>query len=110
LYYLQRKQISYIFAGKTELDFHSALEQLATLFPIQTLMLEGGGHLNGSFLNEGLIDELSLLLLPIADGTPKTTTTFEVSEYLSKKPVSLLKLKEITKVEHDTLWLKYNFK
>lgn len=56
LHYLQKKNISYIFAGETEINFHLALEQLVNLFPIQTIMLEGGGHLNGSLLNEGLID------------------------------------------------------
>lgn len=39
---MQQKGISYLFAGKQELDFHLALEQLAILFPIKTLMLEGG--------------------------------------------------------------------
>jgi riboflavin biosynthesis pyrimidine reductase len=30
-------------------------------------MLEGGGRLNGSFLNEGLIDEYYHLLLPLVE-------------------------------------------
>ncbi|GGF22528.1 RibD family protein [Hymenobacter cavernae] len=109
LYYLQRKGISYVFAGKEELDFASALQQLAALFPIETLMLEGGGHLNGSLLNAGLIDELSLLLLPIADGTPKSPTTFEVSEYLRKTPATQLELKQVQQLEDDVVWLKYRF-
>ena len=108
LYYLQQKGISYIFAGKNSIDFSSALNQLADLFPIKTLMVEGGGHLNGSLLNAGLIDELSLLVLPIADGTPKSPTTFEVSEYLSKAPAILLKLNEVKQLENDVLWLKYS--
>lgn len=107
LYYLQRKKISYIFAGKKELDLKSALHQLAELFPISTLMLEGGGHLNGSLLNEGLIDELSILLLPVADGTPNSPTVFEVSEYLHKNPATQFSLTEVQKLEHDVLWLKY---
>ena len=107
LYYLQQKGVSYIFAGKQAIDFSSALTQLAALFPINTIMLEGGGHVNGSLLNEGLIDELSLLLLPIADGTPKTPTTFEVSEYLQKQPATLMHLTEMKQLEHDVLWLKY---
>lgn len=110
LHYLQQKSISYIFAGKNSIDFKSALEQLATLFPIKTLMAEGGGHLNGSLLNAGLIDELSLLLLPIADGTPKSPTTFEVSDYLSKTPATHLKLKEVKQLDNDVLWLKYSLK
>jgi riboflavin biosynthesis pyrimidine reductase len=107
LYYLQQKGVSYIFAGKQEVDFASALSQLAELFPIKTIMLEGGGHVNGSLLNEGLIDEFSLLLLPIADGTPKTPTTFETSEYLLKKRGTLMRLTEVKHLEHDVLWLKY---
>ena len=109
LYYLQQKSISYIFAGEKSIDFKLALSQLSELFPIKTLMAEGGGHLNGSLLNEGLIDELSLLLLPIADGTPKSPTTFEVSEFLSKSPASSLKLKAVEQLENDVLWLKYHF-
>jgi riboflavin biosynthesis pyrimidine reductase len=107
LNYLQQKKISYIFAGEKEIDFELALDQLVELFPIKTLMAEGGGHLNGSLLNAGLIDELSLLILPIADGTPKSPTTFEVSDYLSKKPATLLKLTQVTQLENDVLWLKY---
>lgn len=109
LYYLQRQRISYLFAGPTTVDFASALEQLASLFPIQTLMLEGGGHLNGSLLNAGLIDELSLLLLPIADGTPKSPTTFEVSEYLTKGPATRLRLSQVQQLDNDVVWLKYRF-
>lgn len=108
LYYLQQKSISYIFAGKNSINFKNALEQLAALFPIKTLMVEGGGHLNGSLLNEGLIDELSLLMLPIADGTPKSPTTFEVSDYLSKAPATHLKLNEVKQLENDVVWLKYS--
>ncbi|HWJ29728.1 MAG TPA: RibD family protein [Flavisolibacter sp.] len=110
LYYLQRKSISYIIAGESEIDFKNALSQIGELFPIQTIMLEGGGHVNGSLLNEELIDELSLLIVPIADGTPKTPTTFEVSEYLSKKPAAQLQLTEVKQMENSVLWLKYKVK
>jgi riboflavin biosynthesis pyrimidine reductase len=109
LNYLQQKHISYIFAGKSTLDFKLALEQLFNHFPIRTLMLEGGGHLNGTFLNAGLIDELSLLLLPIADGTPKTTTLFEVSEELPKAAASLMKLQKVEQLGDGVIWLKYSF-
>jgi riboflavin biosynthesis pyrimidine reductase len=107
LYYLQRKDISYIFAGEKEINFDSALSQLAALFPIETIMLEGGGHINGSLLNAGLIDELSLLILPVADGTPKTPTTFEVSEYLQKGPATELQLVDMKKLDDGVVWLTY---
>lgn len=47
-------------------------------------MLEGGGHLNGSLLHAALIKELSVLLLPLADGSAHTATTFAVSVALAK--------------------------
>lgn len=107
LNYLQRRKVSYIFAGRKVIDFRQALNELATLFPIKTIMLEGGGHINGSLLNEGLIDELSLLIVPIADGTPKAPTTFEVSEYLEKKCATILRLTHVKQVGHGVLWLRY---
>ena len=107
LHYLQQKNISYIVSGKKELDFKSALKQLRKLFSIQTIMLEGGGNINGSLLNEGLIDELSLLIVPVANSTPQSPTTFVVSEHLRKKPASFLHLSEVKQMEHDVLWLKY---
>jgi riboflavin biosynthesis pyrimidine reductase len=109
LNYLQQKNISYIFAGKTEVDFKKALLQLETLFPINTIMLEGGGHLNGSMLKQGLINELSLLILPLADGTLKTPTTFEVGEAVGDYTATPLKLINIEKLEHDVIWLRYKY-
>jgi riboflavin biosynthesis pyrimidine reductase len=107
LQYLQSKKISYIFAGKDQLDFNVALLQLNELFAIETLMLEGGGNINGSLLNAGLIDELSLLILPIADGTVNSSTTFEVAAYLPKHGVNDLKLIDVQKLRNDVLWLRY---
>lgn len=107
LQYLQDVKVSYIFAGKDEIDFKLALDQLHTHFGIKTLMLEGGGHINGSVLNAGLIDEISILVLPIADGTVDSPTTFEVSKYLPQKPTTQLKLTDVQKLMHDVVWLKY---
>jgi riboflavin biosynthesis pyrimidine reductase len=70
-------------------------------------MLEGGGNINGSLLNEGLIDELSLLIIPMADGTHQSPTSFDVNDHLRKKPASLLHLSDVQQLENDVLWLKY---
>ena len=40
-------------------------------------LLEGGGHLNGSLLKAGLVDELSLLHYPVIDGAASSPTIFE---------------------------------
>ena len=68
LAFLQSKGVSYLFGGKTDLDWERVLEKLRKEFGIRKLLLEGGGKINGSFLAANLIDELSVLVAPIADG------------------------------------------
>jgi 2,5-diamino-6-(ribosylamino)-4(3H)-pyrimidinone 5'-phosphate reductase len=107
LAHLQDIGVSYIFAGKEEVDLKVALKKLRKLFGIEKLMLEGGAHINGSFLNEGFIDELHQLLLPIADGTIATSTLFEVDPKVKKEGATLLKLDRVERMEDDVLWLTY---
>jgi riboflavin biosynthesis pyrimidine reductase len=107
LAHLRKIGISYIFGGKERLNFTMVVEKLENLFSIDKLMVEGGGFLNGSFLNEGIIDELSLILVPIADGASNSVTLFETSSYLNKpKPVNFF-LKEVEKLNDGGLWLRY---
>jgi len=65
--YLQEKKISYIFAGKETLDIKVMLEKLNRYFNMDTVLLEGGGIIGGSFEKEGMIDELSLVVVPYAE-------------------------------------------
>ncbi|HYD08347.1 MAG TPA: dihydrofolate reductase family protein, partial [Reyranella sp.] len=59
---LRADGVSYIFAGKTEIDLAAALETLNRELGIERLMLEGGGGANGALLRAGLVDELSLVI------------------------------------------------
>ena len=59
--------ISYIVSGDTVVDLVQAVNLLGEHFGIRTLLLEGGGHINGAFLEAGLVDELSLLIAPGVD-------------------------------------------
>jgi len=106
LVHLQEKGISYIFGGKTEIDFKKVLDKLSKLFRIKKLMLEGGGSLNGSFLRAGLINELSVLYLPLADGTAGAPSLFDLAPGEGKK-ASKLKLLSVKKLEYDVLWMRY---
>jgi riboflavin biosynthesis pyrimidine reductase len=107
LAHLQEIGVSYIFGGKDEVNLRIVLEKLKALFGIDTLMVEGGGRLNGSFLNEGLIDEYHQLLLPLADGRIETSSVFEIPEAGRQFDATLLKLEEVKKVDHDIIWLRY---
>jgi riboflavin biosynthesis pyrimidine reductase len=98
-----------LFAGKRGRDFDLslALEKLRTKFGVKRLMLEGGGETNGSFLREGLVDELSLLLTPVADGQPGEPALFDVEGMRSRKALAKLRLKSVQRAASDMLWIKY---
>ena len=68
LAYLNDLGISYIFCGKEEIDVKVACQKLYSLFGIKKLAVEGGGVTDGAFLESGIIDELSLVVVPIVDG------------------------------------------
>lgn len=107
LAYLQSKKVSYIFAGKDKIDLKLLLKKLQNLLKVETLLLEGGGVINGSFLNEGLIDELSLLIAPVADGSTSNNTLFEMNPSLPAMPPAEFKLKSVEKLGENGVWLRY---
>ena len=102
--------VSYVFGGKDTIDLHAVLVKLRSLFGIETLMLEGGGHINGSFLNEGLIDEFYQILLPLADGRVATSSVFEVEEKDRKLDATLFKLEAVKQLDNDVLLIRYKVK
>lgn len=69
LSYLQDIGVSYIFAGKDDIDILLAVSKLHDLFGIEKLLLEGGSILNGAFNKVGIIDEISLVVVPITGST-----------------------------------------
>ena len=109
LEFLQRKGISYVFAGKrgTKLNLRTVLAKLRRKFGIKRLMLEGGGGTNGTFIRQGLVDELSLLLTPVADGGLEEPALFDVEGEQPKKAVAHLRLKSVRKAATGMVWLKY---
>lgn len=103
---LRRKQISHIVAGRDSVDLPKAVEQLGEKFGIRTLLLEGGGHINGGFLEAGLVDELSLLIAPGIDGRHDIATVFDGVDPARTKAVPLA-LKSVERRSNDILWLRY---
>lgn len=101
LAYLQSIGVSYIFAGKEDIDILLSLEKLNQLFGISCLLLEGGSIINHAFLKANAIDELSLVVASwIADGNDKSLFTdsnmsrFELLDFSSLNGVPILKYKK----------------
>lgn len=72
------------------------------LFDIHLLLLEGGGIINGSFLDENLIDELSLVVAPFIESSDDAKDLFR--DYNVLQQYALINVK---KYDDGTLWLKY---
>ncbi|MBC6610976.1 RibD family protein [Hymenobacter sp. BT507] len=105
LAYLRRVGVSYVFGGAEELNFKQVLTKLGELFPIQTILLEGGGHINGSLLKAGLIDELSVLHYPVVDGAASSPTLFEQGD--QPGPPRQFALQHVEQRPEGILWLRY---
>ena len=97
--------VSYVLAGARETDLPLALEKIGAQFGVRTLMLEGGGSINGSMLRAGLVDEVSLLVTPIVDGRVGTPALFDV-EGDPLRPQRLA-LEAVERRADDVLWLRY---
>ena len=106
LEHLKRAGVSYIFGGKTSLNLKTVLEKLNKRFGIRRITLQGGGLNNGSFLNAGLVDELSLIVMPYADGGIGTQSVFDIQPKDKTKPSRKLKLLSIEPYKTNYVWLQ----
>jgi 2,5-diamino-6-(ribosylamino)-4(3H)-pyrimidinone 5'-phosphate reductase len=103
---LREKGISYIVAGQASVDLAQAVNRLAEHFGIRTLLLEGGGHINGAFLEADLVDEVNLLVVPGIDGRHDIPAVFDgVSP--SRNSAVPLRLKSVEPRGGDALWIRY---
>jgi riboflavin biosynthesis pyrimidine reductase len=108
LAHLQDKGVSYLFGGKNELDLTLVAQKLKRLFGIERLLLEGGGIVNGSFLQKDLIDEISLVVIPAVECSNKAIPLFKTGEYQADSTMSAsFRLKDTNRLEDNGLWLIY---
>jgi riboflavin biosynthesis pyrimidine reductase len=102
---LRARGVSYLLAGRDDVDLPVALEKIGARLGVRTLMLEGGGGINGSMLRAGLVDEVSLLVAPVADGRVGTPALFDVA---GEDVVPWrLTLEAVERRADDLLWLRY---
>jgi riboflavin biosynthesis pyrimidine reductase len=113
---LQHDGVSYLFvesAGQdAELQSNAlsvALDTLGDTFGINTLLLEGGGIMNGTFLKAGLIDEISLLVYPAIDGLAGIPSIVEYLGNPDELPAAGQSLRRLTTetLEGGVVWIHY---
>ena len=103
--YLDSKNISWIVCGKDKIDLAKAVEILAEKFGVNRMSIVGGGHINGGFLDAGLIDEVSLLIGAGIDGREGMAAVFDGLP-MDRKPIPL-KLKSVQSYDSGAVWIRY---
>jgi riboflavin biosynthesis pyrimidine reductase len=102
---LRAHEVSYLLAGAREISLPLALGKIGERFGVKTLMVEGGGRINGAMLRAGLVDEVSLLLAPVVDGRTGTPALFD-ADANAFSPRRLV-LAHVERRADDVLWLRY---
>jgi riboflavin biosynthesis pyrimidine reductase len=110
--FLREKKVSYLLAGESDIDLPMALDKIGTLFGVRTLLLEGGGRINGSMLRAGLIDEVSLIVAPVGDGHIGKASLFDVDASAGasaqRDGVAQLTLRSVEQRADNLVWLRYD--
>jgi 2,5-diamino-6-(ribosylamino)-4(3H)-pyrimidinone 5'-phosphate reductase len=113
LAFLRARGVSYLLAGERDpsaasgqgVDLPLAMEKIGARFGVKTLMLEGGGRINGAMLAAGLVDEVSALVAPVVDGRVGTPSLFDLGG--DGPAPHRLALEHVEQRADDVLWLRY---
>lgn len=107
---LREDGVSYLFAGNDGQDLQAAMTTLGGSFGIETMLLEGGGTINGAFLKADLIDEISLLVYPGIDGLSSIPSIFEYHGMAADElPAAgrTLRLLSVDTFAAGIVWMRY---
>lgn len=104
LHYLDDRQYDHHCVGTGSVDLRQALLLLSKKYHVKKILTDTGRILGNLLLNEGLIDEISLLVHPVIVGK-KSYTIFDDIE--KKLTVSVVKCQ---RMEQHYIWLVYRIK
>jgi len=76
LAFLRRGEIPYLVAGHDRVDLAQVMAKMLSLLGVSQVVCTAGSRLNGALLRAGLVDELSLVLLPALIGGSCTPELF----------------------------------
>lgn len=109
LAYLRNVGVSYVFAGNDSLNCGLMLEKLYSSFGIERLLAAGGGLMNWTLVQDDLVDELSIVIAPAADGNSAAASIFEKADFLPERKPAVFQIKDVRKIG-DTVHLQYTIK
>jgi len=104
--FLRGQGISYIIAGEQQIDHELMLAKLRDL-GIERLMVGGGGTINWSLIQQGLVDEVSMILAPVANGDPAAPRFFTAKEPYTPIRDTQFDLTHLENLDEGVVWLRY---
>lgn len=69
LNYLKEREYDFCVAGAKQVDLKKAFDLLSDRYKTNTILVDSGRGLTNAMLNQGLVDEISLLVLPVIVGS-----------------------------------------
>lgn len=105
LTYLDKQNISYIVTGKDKIDMKRVIDILADEFGVERLAVVGGPTINTAFLEEGLLDEISIVVGAGIDARRSMSTVFDGLS--DEHPVIPLELMDVKKYDSGAVWIRY---
>jgi riboflavin biosynthesis pyrimidine reductase len=108
--HLRDAGVSYLICGATKVDLPRALQKLHKAFSLRKLMAQGGGKFNGSMLKAGLIDEISLITVPISDGGGPSIAGFVDADKPLAHATARLRETHHQKLPGGAHWYRYRVK
>ena len=107
LEYLDGHGIDRIVAGDGQVDLRGALEELNLRFGVAMVRVDSGGVLNGALLRAGLVNEVSLMVVPVLAGGESRVSFFRAPKLGGVEGLIDMKLMHVERLENDVLWLRY---
>ena len=108
LHYLDEKNISWIACGNERIHLARASEILFETFGVKRMGIVGGAAINTAFLNDGLLDEISLLIGAGIDGRSEMPSVFDGRAM--SYPLTHLTLSNVKQFDSGAVWLRYKTK
>jgi diaminohydroxyphosphoribosylaminopyrimidine deaminase/5-amino-6-(5-phosphoribosylamino)uracil reductase len=99
-------QVLLLDSKEGKINLKSCLSKLGEI-GMMSVMVEGGSQVNGSFLDEALIDKLLLFLSPKMMGDPQALGIFGGKEISTVQEVTTLKEMKTRRVGEDILLESY---
>jgi 2,5-diamino-6-(ribosylamino)-4(3H)-pyrimidinone 5'-phosphate reductase len=102
--YLKSLKVKVIISGREKVDLNEALSILHKQFGIEKIRTDCGSRLNSLLYNEGLVDEISLILHPVFSNSP------DLENFINPKAEHKLELAEARELRNGIVWLRYKVK